>query len=67
MSRVGDVPPVLAQVRGDPVGAGLGGDDRGAHRVGMIAAARVPDRRDMVDIDAEAEAGLLMRRRGSRA
>ena len=53
---VGDVPPVLAQVRGDAVGAGAGGDVCGAHRVGMIAAARVPDRRDMVDIDAEAKA-----------
>ena len=28
---------------------------RGADRVGMIAAARVPDGRDMVDIDAEAQ------------
>ena len=33
---VGDVPPVLAQVRGDAVGAGLGGDD----------ARRAPDRDD---------------------
>ncbi len=46
---------VLAQMRGDSVGAGLGGHDRGAHRIGMIAAARVPDGRDMVDIDAEAK------------
>ena len=52
---VGDVAAVLAQMGGDPVGAGLRGDDRGAHRIGMIAAARVPDGRDMVDIDAEAE------------
>ena len=28
---------------------------RRADRIGMIAAARVPDGRDMVDIDAEAE------------
>ena len=28
---------------------------RGADGIGMIAAARVPDGRDMVDIDAEAE------------
>ncbi len=27
-----------------------------AHRIGMIAAARVPDGRDMVDVDAEAKA-----------
>ena len=50
---VGDVPPVLAQVRGDAVRACLGGEDGGAHRVGMRAAASVPDRRDMVDVDAE--------------
>ena len=53
---VGDVAPVLAQVGGDAVGAGRGGGMGRAHRVGMIAAARVPDGRDMVDIDAEAEA-----------
>ena len=52
---VGDVPPVLAQMGGDAVGAGGGGHDRRPHRVGMVAAARVPDGRDMVDIDAEAQ------------
>ena len=52
---IGDVAPVLAQMGGDAVGAGFGGDDRRAHRVGVRAAARVPDGRDMVDIDAEAE------------
>ena len=67
MSLVGDVAAVFAQVRGDPVGAGVGGDVRGAHRIGMIAAARVPDRRDMVDIDAEAKASCVKRRRGSPA
>ena len=35
MSLVGDVAAVLAQVGGDAVGAGLGGHDRGAHRIGM--------------------------------
>ena len=64
---VGDVAAVLAQMGGDAVGAGLGGDDRRAHRIGMIAAARVPDGRDMVDIDAEAEPAAVTRRRGSRA
>ena len=52
---VGDVAPVLAQMRGDAVGAGLRGGEGGADRIGMRAAARVPDRRDMVDVDAEAE------------
>ena len=52
---VGDVATVLAQMRGDPVRASFGGHDRCSHRVGMVAAARVPDGRDMVDIDAETE------------
>ena len=52
---VADVAAVLAQMGGDAVGAGLGRGERGAHRIGMVAAARVPDRRDMVDIDPEAE------------
>ena len=52
---VGDVAPVLAQMGGDAVGAGRRRGEGGADRIGMIAAARVPDRRDMVDVDAEAE------------
>ena len=47
--------PVLAQVGGDAVGAGIGDELRRAHRIGMVAAARVPDRRDVVDVDAEAQ------------
>ena len=58
---VGDMAAVLAEVRGDAVGAGLGGEDRGADRIGKVAAARVPDRRDMVDIDPEAEASRSSR------
>ena len=53
---VGDVAAVLAQVRGDAVGAASAARMRRAHRIGMIAAARVPDGRDVVDVDAEAEA-----------
>ena len=64
---VGDVAPVFAQVRGDAVGAGFGGHDRGADRIGMIAAARVPDGRDVVDIDAEAKPLPVKRPRGSPA
>ncbi len=51
---VGDVAAVFAKVRGDAVGAGLGRHDRGANRIGMVPAARVPDGRDVVDVDAEA-------------
>ena len=49
------VAPILAEMGGDAVGAGRGGGEGGADRIGMIAAARVPDRRDMVDIDPQAE------------
>ena len=52
---VGDVAAILAQVRGDAVGAGLDGQLRGAQRIGMAAAARVADGRDVVDVDAEAQ------------
>jgi hypothetical protein len=49
------MPPVFAQMRRNAVAADLCDNLRRAHRIGMVAAARVPDRRDMVDIDAEAE------------
>jgi hypothetical protein len=52
---VGDVAPILAQMGGDAVGAGRRRGQRGADRIGMQASPRVPDRRDMVDIDAEAQ------------
>ena len=58
---IGDVPPVLAQMGGDTVGAGLGGEQAGAHRVGIACPPRVPDRRDMVDIDPEAEPTIRIR------
>ena len=32
---VGDVAAILAKMRGDAVGAGLLGDQRGAHRIGL--------------------------------
>ena len=54
---VGDVAAILAQVRGDAVGAGLDGEMRGAQRIGMAAAARVADGGDVVDVDAEAQVG----------
>ncbi len=52
---VADMAPVLAQVRGNAVGARLGRDQCRADRIGIADAARVPHGRDMVDIDAEAE------------
>jgi hypothetical protein len=44
-------------VRGNPVGTCIRSDVRSAHGVGMIPAPRVPDGRDVVDIDAEAKTG----------
>ncbi len=54
---VADVPPILAQMRGDAVGAGLDRDLRRLHGVGMAAAARIADGRDVIDVDAEAQMG----------
>src|SRR3546814_6538724 len=50
---IGDMPAVLAQMRGDAVSPGAGREKGGADRVRMGAAARIPDRRDMIDIDAK--------------
>ena len=50
-----DVATILAQVRGDPVAAASRDDFRGAHRIGMIAPARVADRGHVVDIGAKAQ------------
>ena len=51
---VADVAAILAQMRGDAVGARRDGELGRAHRVGMAPAARVADGGDVVDIDAEA-------------
>ena len=52
---VADVAAVLAQMRGDAVGAGGDRELGRAHRIGMAPAARVADGGDVVDIDAEAQ------------
>ena len=57
---VGDVAAVLAQMRGDAVGARLHGEVRGAQRIGMAPAARVADGGDVVDVDAEAQLRSVM-------
>ena len=53
---VADMPPVLAQMRGNAIAADMRDDFCGAHRIGMLPAACVADGRDMVDIDPKAEA-----------
>ena len=55
---VADMAAVLAQMRGDAVGAGLDRELGGAHRIGMAPAARIADGGDVVDIDAEAKIGI---------
>ncbi len=47
------VPPVLAQMKGDLVGAPLLGHHRGRHGIGLRRLARLADRRDVVDVDSE--------------
>ena len=57
---VANMPPVLAQMRGNAVGAGRGDKMRGAHRIWMRASAGVPDRRHMVDVNAEPDRRLRL-------
>ena len=52
-----DVAPVLAQVQGDAVGARLLGEQRGVHRIGIIDAPCLAQRRDMIDVYTEGNAG----------
>ena len=52
---VADMAAVLAQMRGDAVGAGRDRELGRAHRIGMAPAARVADGGDVIDIDAEAK------------
>ena len=54
---VADMAAVLAQMRGDAVGAGGDGELGRAHRIGMAPAARIADGGDVVDVDAEAQTG----------
>ena len=54
---VADVAAILAQMRGDAVGAGRDRELGRAHRIGMAPAARVADGGDVIDVDAEAQSG----------
>ncbi len=50
---VADMTAVFAQVRGNAVAADRSDNLGGAHWIGMIAAASVPDRRNVIDVDAQ--------------
>ena len=52
---IANVSAILAQMRGDAVSARGRHQSSGPHRVRVVAAARIPDGRHMVDIDAEPE------------
>ena len=52
---VADVAAILAQMRGDAVGAGLDRGKRRAHRIGIAAAPRVAQGGDVIDIDSETQ------------
>src|SRR5262245_20149170 len=54
---VANVAAVLAQMRGDAVGAGRDRDLRRTHGVRVPTAARVADGRDVIDVGAEAKVG----------
>ena len=48
-----DVATILAEVRGDPVGAGRFAQPRGLDRVGLVGAASLPDGGHVVHVDVE--------------
>jgi hypothetical protein len=50
---IDNVPAILAQMRGNAVGAGRNRDFRGLDGVGMTPAPRVPHGGDVVDVDAK--------------
>jgi hypothetical protein len=47
------VTAIFAQMRGDTVGATFDRKVRGSERIRMHATARVPQRRDVIDVDPE--------------
>ena len=50
-----DVPPIAAQVHGDPVGPPQLGQHRGVDRVGLARPPRLAHGGHVVDVDAEAK------------
>ena len=46
-----NVPPIAAQVDGDPLGSGHLGDERRRDRLGLTCLPGLANRRDVVDVD----------------
>ena len=49
-----NVPPIFAQMGGDPVGSGLLAQHGRRHRIGFGAATRLPHRGDVIDVHIQA-------------
>ncbi len=62
-----DVPAVLTQMQRNAVGASHFGSQRGVHRIGKTAAARLANSRDMIDVDSERYGSTSHRRASRRA
>jgi hypothetical protein len=56
-----DVAPILAQMQRDAVGAGLLGEQRRLQRIGVSAAPRLAQRRDMIDVHAQVDSAAAPR------
>jgi len=52
-----NVAPVLSEVSGDPIRAGLLAEQSCGDRIGLGGATRLPDRRHVIDIDVQALMG----------
>ena len=50
-----DVPPILAEVDGDPIGPAQLGQRGGPDRVGLMPAPRLAERGDVIDVDSQAD------------
>src|SRR3954470_16292616 len=53
------MPPVAAQVNGDPLRASQLADDRGRNRIRLIALPSFTDRGNVIDVDSETHARRL--------
>ena len=56
-----DVAPILAQVQRDVVGARLLGEQRRMHGIRIRGTARLPHRRDVIDVDSQFNGGCMSR------
>ena len=60
---IDDMATILAQVHRDAVGAGLLGDQRSMHRVGMPGATRLANSSNVIHVDAQGDCAMAPARR----